>query len=572
MEIGTELKVPIEHKHLMYTSLMRLFDPKLHRVDTPTCKFMSRARKELQRAHQNISTRRSQTTNPLDTTQVPLTTEPLVDPPSRAATSEAEAAERDRMLQIAALRLQLELSEAISREAESDLEKDLEHQEQQRKQEQLIQQEQGRKWTPPEVQAQYEQQAQQRTNTYAEAASQVPYGTEDTNKQKQADTKWIALLKRNQQITREQILHFEQQCKSVSSHKRINLQEHQEPAQQPTEVPELEYFDQVMETIGELLWKSHWAHQYGKPNVPPPPIPSHTVSNRRGSPPRNTRSPQSSSPRGELTPVETYQPNTQHEDNETNQTELSDETAPRPDQAQWRASYLTTEALVPDTPWPQAMHSSNYGNYCCQHTSYYKNYNPSASSSSNDPTPINTSPLPYNLSNMYADTIETIISLPDYPLTSPTPPPTISIDREESVPCTDLANINTECLAHEWDTTQDDSDETAPYSYVPKQPSEPPPPTNQVPAPPPPEMQEEDGLPDAEGITNHRNGLSKVTVNCSYCREQYTTGWSRYPEPYSELTRIGWTKGRNKNNNWNWKSARCPACNASMGYTVVRHP
>ena len=53
----------------------------------------------------------------------------------------------------------------------------------------------------------------------------------------------------------------------------------------------------------------------------------------------------------------------------------------------------------------------------------------------------------------------------------------------------------------------------------------------------------------------------KVTVKCTYCHEQYNTGWSIYPAPYKELTLNGWAKGRNKNNNnYNWKFPRCPAC------------
>ena len=53
----------------------------------------------------------------------------------------------------------------------------------------------------------------------------------------------------------------------------------------------------------------------------------------------------------------------------------------------------------------------------------------------------------------------------------------------------------------------------------------------------------------------------KVTVKCTYCHKQYTTGWSIYPAPYKELTLNGWAKGRNKNNNnYNWKFPRCPAC------------
>ena len=156
----------------------------------------------------------------------------------------------------------------------------------------------------------------------------------------------------------------------------------------------------------------------------------------------------------------------------------------------------------------------------------------------------------------------------DRPPTLLTTPLKISVVQENDVSCTDLAIISTAHLSPERDTTHDSDDEHDLTIYVLGPPGEPPPDTNRTPAPPPPETQEEDGLPDAEGITYHSNGAMKVTVKCTYCHKQYTTGWSRYPDPYKELTRNGWAKGRNKNNNnYNWKFPRCPACLASEGNT-----
>ena len=64
MQIGMELKAPIKHKHRIHTSLMKLTDPKLYRVDSYTRKFMSRLRKELLLAHQNMTTQRPLLANP----------------------------------------------------------------------------------------------------------------------------------------------------------------------------------------------------------------------------------------------------------------------------------------------------------------------------------------------------------------------------------------------------------------------------------------------------------------------------------------------------------------------------
>ena len=74
MLIGTELNAPIEHKHRIHTSLMKQTDPKLYRVDTYTWKFMSRLRKELQRAYQNMTVQRPPTANPTTTIENSLTT------------------------------------------------------------------------------------------------------------------------------------------------------------------------------------------------------------------------------------------------------------------------------------------------------------------------------------------------------------------------------------------------------------------------------------------------------------------------------------------------------------------
>ena len=73
MQIGMELKAPIKHKHRIHTSLMKLTDPKLYRVDSYTRKFMSRLRKELQRAYQNMIAQRPPTANPTTTIENSIT-------------------------------------------------------------------------------------------------------------------------------------------------------------------------------------------------------------------------------------------------------------------------------------------------------------------------------------------------------------------------------------------------------------------------------------------------------------------------------------------------------------------
>ena len=167
---------------------------------------------------------------------------------------------------------------------------------------------------------------------------------------------------------------------------------------------------------------------------------------------------------------------------------------------------------------------------------------------------------------------ESVVHPLDHPLTLLTTPLKISEVQENNVSCTDLAIISTAHLAHGRDTTHDNADEPDLTSYVPRSPSEPPPDTNRTPAPPPPETQEEEGLPDAEGITWHRNGTFKVTVKCTYCHRQYKTGWGRHPEPYVELTSIGWAKGRDRSNNYTWQFPRCPVWHTSQGCTGARHP
>ena len=196
-----------------------------------------------------------------------------------------------------------------------------------------------------------------------------------------------------------------------------------------------------------------------------------------------------------------------------------------------------------------------------------KNHNHSTSSSTSEPATPNTLALPPNPSNTNEDMTESVMHPPDPPITLLTTPLKISKEQEKSVLCTDLAIINTVHPAHGRDTTCDNFDEPTPTSYVPGPPNEPPPDTNKIPAPPPPEVQEEDGLPDADGLTWHSNGKIKVTVNCTYCHRQYTTRWGEYPDPYFELASKGWAKGNNKKNYYNWKFARCPGCLASGGRT-----
>ena len=76
MEIGKELNAPIEHKYRIHTSLMKLTDPKLYRVDSYTWKFMTRLRKELLRAYQNMTKQKAPTANPTTAIETPTTDTP----------------------------------------------------------------------------------------------------------------------------------------------------------------------------------------------------------------------------------------------------------------------------------------------------------------------------------------------------------------------------------------------------------------------------------------------------------------------------------------------------------------
>ena len=166
----------------------------------------------------------------------------------------------------------------------------------------------------------------------------------------------------------------------------------------------------------------------------------------------------------------------------------------------------------------------------------------------------------------------------DHPPTLLNTPLKISEAQENNVSCTNdaqgavIAIISTAHLALERDTTHDSDDELDLTIYVPGPPGEPPPDTNRTPAPPPHETQDEEGLPDVKGITYHSNGTYKVTVKCTNCHRQYKTGWGRHQEPYDELTAIGWTKGRDRSNNYTWQYPRCPAYHTSQGCTGARHP
>ena len=186
---------------------------------------------------------------------------------------------------------------------------------------------------------------------------------------------------------------------------------------------------------------------------------------------------------------------------------------------------------------------------------------PSASCSTNEHATLTQPATPSNPLNTNEDETEPITHALDQP------PIRTSEVQENTESCTALAVIHTGYLASEWDTTQDSEVKHARTLYPPGPPGEPPPDTNRTPAPPPPVPQEINGLPDADGITYHKNGTINVTVKCAYCHRQQTTEWSEWPEPYKELVRLGWTKGKNRSNNYNWKFARCMNCRAPDNYT-----
>ena len=99
-------------------------------------------------------------------------------------------------------------------------------------------------------------------------------------------------------------------------------------------------------------------------------------------------------------------------------------------------------------------------------------------------------------------------------------------------------------------------------SYPSEQPyktATPTPASSSEPAPPPHEPYDEDDITDAKGVTMHKNGWQyKVTVKCKNCAAQYKTRWGADSDPYKELAKAGWDKGRDRCGNYSWQQAHCP--------------
>ena len=123
----------------------------------------------------------------------------------------------------------------------------------------------------------------------------------------------------------------------------------------------------------------------------------------------------------------------------------------------------------------------------------------------------------------------------------------------------DIRRAVAESLANvvpERTTIQDNDTNTSP---PPSPPSWPAPASSSEPAPPPHEPYDEDDITDAKGVTMHKNGWQyKVTVKCKNCTAQYRTRSGTDSDPYKELAKAGWDKGRDRCGNYSWQQAHCP--------------
>ena len=105
-------------------------------------------------------------------------------------------------------------------------------------------------------------------------------------------------------------------------------------------------------------------------------------------------------------------------------------------------------------------------------------------------------------------------------------------------------------------TIQDNDINTSPPPSPPSWPAQA---SSSEPAPPPHEPYDEDDITDAKGVTMHKNGWQyKVTVKCKNCAAQYRTRWGADSDPYKELAKAGWDKGRDRCGNYSWQQAHCP--------------
>ena len=155
----------------------------------------------------------------------------------------------------------------------------------------------------------------------------------------------------------------------------------------------------------------------------------------------------------------------------------------------------------------------------------------------------------------------------DEPSESPTAPCKITVQPLIDT-CTDLAILITPQLAPEQDLAHDSDDIVVPSTLTPGPPGAPPPCTSRTPAPPPVETQDEDGPPDAKGITYFTGGHYKVTVKCGYCGTTHKTGPSNHHNPYTELRSMGWSQGKSNSGNQTWQVARCPDWNSGRDCTL----
>ena len=188
---------------------------------------------------------------------------------------------------------------------------------------------------------------------------------------------------------------------------------------------------------------------------------------------------------------------------------------------------------------------------------------PDTSNSTHEPVTPNTSTQPPNPTYTHVDMTD---AYPTFTGTatehdSPPEPPTTPLKTTEQPVidiCTDLAILITPQLAPEQDLAHVSDDIVVPSTLTPGPPGAPPPCTSRTPAPPPAETQDEDGPPDAKGITYCTGGHYKVTVKCIYCGTTHKTGPSNHHNPYTELRGMGWAQGKNNSGNYTWQFARCP--------------
>ena len=526
MLIGTELNAPIEHKHRIHTSLMKLIDPKLYRVDTYTWKFMSRLRKELQRAYQNMTVQRPPTANPTTTIENSLTT----------------------------LLLRLSNADNLMQAAVVVIREDREHQEQQWEQEHQLQQ------------AQQEQRLVSQERKQSNTVDHTNHSPE-TLPMPVSVLATMTLNKHNATPAPGCMIQVCGHAKSpqlnglrgvILSHTdewRVLLQNEQQYS--------------ITQKDLQILSPPSTDHIFPASTNTPASIPD--ISNSDDNTPRPSTH-KMTTVKNNSAKIRSKQNNTPDNNNHAPSAPTSADGPASLSTLNLSPNPPTTSANTTKLPTPPSeplridCEYDEYDNFSCY---LEKENSPDASSPTYEPAAFNTSTLPPNPINTHKNMTEPAAHELDPPPTPPTTPfktSEIPVNNE----CTDLVIISTSHPTPEQDTAHDSDGNDVPTTLIPGPPGDPPPDTGRTPAPPPPETQEEEGPPDDQGITMHRNGSYKVTVTCAYCHRQHKTGWSSHHDPYGELRNIGWTRGKSRNGNYTWQSPRCPVW--STGQSCTSHP